>query len=145
MPEINQQQRDYLGKGLAFPLQINVQANLRLSADISNIEESIRIILGTKLGERVYRPDFGSRLDELVFAPMNTETLLLIRLYVEEALERWEPRIDLDRVVVEVAASLLNPISGSEQGRLNIIIQYRPKNAHGYRSLVYPFYLQSPR
>ncbi|MEC4806330.1 MAG: GPW/gp25 family protein [Jaaginema sp. PMC 1079.18] len=144
MADIERQQREHIGKGVAFPLQINVQANLRLSADITNIEESIRIILGTKLGERVYRPDFGSRLDELVFAPMNTETLLLIRLYVEEALVRWEPRILLDRVAVEVAA-LANPISGPEQGRLNINIQYHPKDSHDYRSLVYPFYLQSPR
>lgn len=144
MADIERQQREHIGKGVAFPVQVNVQANLRLSADITNIEESIRIILGTKLGERVYRPDFGSRLDELVFAPMNTETLLLIRLYVEEALVRWEPRILLDRIAVEVAA-LANPISGLEQGRLNINIEYHPKDTHEYRSLVYPFYLQSPR
>ncbi|MTJ08125.1 MULTISPECIES: GPW/gp25 family protein [unclassified Anabaena] len=143
MPEVtNEQHHDYIGKGFSFPLRVNVQSNLLLSGNTHNIEESIRIILGTKLGERVYRPDFGSRLDELVFAPMNTETLLLIRLYVTEALERWEPRIILNNVYVEVASSMLTKKSDPNQGKLNIIIQYTPKNYHDSKSLVYQFALQ---
>lgn len=130
------QQKKIIGSGLSFPLSVNLQANLQLSSELQNIDESIKIILGTKLGERKYRPTFGSRLDELVFAPMNTETLLLIRLYVTEALEKWEPRIDLLGVFVEV-------VSPSDQGRLNVMIQYRPKGYSQTRNLVYPFYLQS--
>ena len=145
MPEItNEKQQGYIGTGLAFPLTVNLQASVQLSSDTQNIDESIRIILSTKLGERKYRPDFGSRLDELVFAPMNTETLLLIRLYVQEALERWEPRIILDGVYVEVATSNFTQKPEPELGRLNIMIQYHPKGSHDARSLVYPFYLQLP-
>lgn len=123
----------HLGSGLTFPLRINLQGSPQLSSEIRNIEESIGIILGTKIGERVYRPDFGCRLSDLVFAPMNTETLLLIRVYVEEALKMWEPRIELDGVFTE---------PDQNGGRVNIIIQYHPKDAHDSRSLVYPFYLQ---
>ena len=133
MPEAsnNPNSREYLGTGLSFPLRSNLQGNLQLSTTDRNIEESIRIILGTKLGERVYRPNFGSRLSELVFEPMNVQTLLLIRLYVQEALEMWEPRIILDGVYTE-------PDPG---GKVKIIIEYHPKNTHDSRSLVYPFYL----
>jgi len=129
----NNQPRSYLGRGLSFPLRGNLQGSLQLSADIQNIEESIGLILGTKVGERVYRPNFGSRLSELAFAPMNTQTLLLIRVYVEEALKMWEPRIVLDGVYTEP-----DPI----RGRVNIMIEYHPKDSHDTRSLVYPFYLQ---
>jgi len=129
----NNQPRSYLGRGLSFPLRGNLQGSLQLSADIRNIEESIGLILGTKVGERVYRQNFGSRLSELAFAPMNTQTLLLIRVYVEEALKMWEPRIILDGVYTEP-----DPI----RGRVNIIIEYHPKDSHDSRSLVYPFYLQ---
>ena len=129
----NNQPRDYLGRGLSFPLRGNLQGSLQLSADIRNIEEAIALILGTKVGERVYRPNFWSRLSELAFAPMNTQTLLLIRVYVEEALKMWEPRIVLDGVYTEP-----DPI----RGRVNIIIEYHPKDSHDTRSLVYPFYLQ---
>jgi phage baseplate assembly protein W len=135
MPEDNyyySPQKDYIGAGLGFPLQVNVQGGVQLSTGTPNIEESIVIILRTDLGERVYRPNFGSRLSELVFEPMNVQTLMLIRLYVEQALEMWEPRIILKEVRADP-----DPI----RGRVDIEIVYQPKNSLDTRSLVYPFYL----
>lgn len=126
------QQEDYIGAGLGFPIQVNVQGGIQLSTSTPNIEESIIIILRTDLGERVYRPNFGSRLSELVFEPMNVQTLMLIRLYVEEALEMWEPRIILKEVRADP-----DPV----RGRVDIEIVYQPKNSPDTRSLVYPFYL----
>jgi phage baseplate assembly protein W len=113
-------------------LRVNVQGSIPLSSEERNIEESIWIILRTDLGERVYRPNFGSRLSELVFAPMNTQTLLLIRLYVQEALEMWEPRIEIDEVRTDP-----DPV----RGRVDIIIQFHSKENYDSRSLVYPFYV----
>lgn len=124
---------NHLGTGWAFPLHVTLQGNIQLSWAEANIEESIGIILRTQLGERVYRPNFGSRLSELAFSPMNTETLMLIRLHVQEALEMWEPRIVLDGVRTET-----DPV----QGRVDIILEYHPKGSYDARSLVYPFYLQ---
>ena len=135
MPEDNYYyppQENYIGAGLGFPLQVNVQGGIQLSTGTPNIEESIVIILRTDLGERVYRPNFGSRLSELVFEPMNVQTLMLIRLYVEQALEMWEPRIILKEVRADP-----DPI----RGRVDIEIVYQPKNSLDTRSLVYPFYL----
>jgi uncharacterized protein len=126
---------DYIGQGIGFPLRTNVQGAISLTRDDCNLEDSIGIILRTSLGERVYRPDFGCRLSELVFAPLNTETLLLIRLYVEEALEAWEPRIILDSVETDP-----DPTSG----RVDITIRYTPKETYDLRSMVYPFFLTSP-
>lgn len=123
---------DLIGSGFASPLQINVQGGIQLSSKTSNIEESIYIILRTGLGERVYRPSFGSRLSELVFEPLNLQTLLQIRLYVEEALEMWEPRITLKGIQTEP-----DPI----RGKVNITIFYQPKGSYDSRSFVYPFYL----
>ena len=128
---------NYIGSGVSFPLDLNVQSKLKLSKDNDNVRESIKLILGTSLGERAYRPDFGSRLSELVFEPLNLDTLLKLRLYVREALERWEPRIILEAVTAEP-----DPISG----KVTLTIQYRLKNNAGQydtRNLVYPFYLES--
>lgn len=128
------QQRDYLGTGWAFPLRLSVQGGIQLSTEEQKIKESIWIILRTGLGERVYRPDFGSRLAELAFAPMNSETLMLIRLHVLEALEVWEPRITIDEVQTDP-----DPVRGS----VDIIINYRLKDGPDLYSFVYPFYLVS--
>ncbi|MBE7385034.1 MAG: GPW/gp25 family protein [Leptolyngbya sp. SIO1E4] len=124
-----------IGQGISFPTRVNVQGGLKLSGSATSIEESIYLILRTNIGERVYRPDFGSRLSEVVFAPLNTQTLLLIRLYVEEALKLWEPRITLDEIRTDP-----DPV----QGRVDIVITYFPKDSSDRRSLVYPFYLLPP-
>lgn len=128
-----QLRRPYLGQGLRFPLQINPQGTLDLSPEEQNIRESIYIILLTQWGERVYRPDFGCRLSELAFAPINSQTLMLMRIYVEEALELWEPRIIVDEVVTD---------PNLPQGRVDITIKYRLQTTSDRRNLVFPFYLQ---
>ncbi|MEH2306469.1 GPW/gp25 family protein [Nostoc sp.] len=127
-------ERAYLGTGWAYPLHLNVQGGIQLSREDQKVKESIWIILRTGVGERVYRPTFGSRLSELAFAPLNSDTLLRIRLYVLEALEVWEPRITIDEVVTDP-----DPV----RGRVDIIINYRLKDGPDIYSFVYPYYLVS--
>ncbi len=110
-----------------------MQGGIQLSSEAQKVKESIWLILRTGLGERVYRPNFGSRLAELAFAPMNTETLIRIRLHVLEALETWEPRIIIDEVRTDP-----DPV----RGRVDII-NYRLKDFPDIHSFVYPFYLLS--
>jgi uncharacterized protein len=128
--------REHLGTSLAFPLRIGPQGSIQLSSAEPNIEESIRIILRTEPGERVYRPDFGCRLSELAFASLNTRTLLQIRMYVREALEQWEPRIDIEEITTDP-----DPI----RGKIDIVVGYKVKESYDYRSLVYPFYLSATK
>ena len=129
----NESSDRYLGAGLSFPLQTNVQGGLELSAEAQKVKESIWLILRTDLGERVYRPDFGCRLSELAFAPLNNDTLLRIRLYVLEALQIWEPRIEVDEVLTDPDTA----------GRVDIVVNYRLKSRPDPYSFVYPFYLVS--
>jgi uncharacterized protein len=124
---------DILGRGFAFPLQINTVGGIRESMLAQKVEESILIILGTQHGERVMRPTFGCNLRSLVFAPNNAATASLARFYVEEGLTTWEPRIVLDEVRAE---------NDNRNGRLLISIDYRIKSTYESRNLVYPFYLQ---
>ncbi|MBE9257065.1 GPW/gp25 family protein [Dolichospermum sp. LEGE 00246] len=125
-------QREYLGTGWGFPLQLNLQGGIQLSSEAQKVKQSIWIILRTGIGERVYRPNFGSRLSELAFAPLNTDTLLRIRIYVLEALEVWESRIIVDEVLTEP-----DPV----RGKVDIMINYRLKDYADIHSFVYPFYL----
>ncbi len=124
---------DIIGRGWAFPPDIDAQGGLALTSERSEIEQAILIILTTSLGQRVMRPEFGCRLQELVFAPNDNQTAAQARRFVEEALGRWEPRIEL--VNVEARP---DPDDGS---RLLIEIAYEVKATHDQRSLVHPFYL----
>lgn len=124
---------DIIGRGWAFPLGLDDRNQMAMAHGDAEIRQAIYIILTTSPGERVMRPDFGSQLHELVFAPANSQTAALAERYATEALERWEPRIEL----VEVTATP-NP---GDLGVLLIEVAYRIKGEYDVRSLVYPFYL----
>jgi len=99
----------------------------------AELNQAIQIILMTAPGQRVMRPTFGCRLNELLFAPNDSNTAGLARRYVEEALGMWEPRIR----VLSVAA-----YPDPDRGHcLMIRIEYEIKATHDKRSLVHPFYL----
>lgn len=70
---------------------------------IDHLRQSIRDILTTPIGSRVMRREYGSRLFRLVDAPMNRSTLLEIYAAAIEAIERWEPRFRVTKVVASSA------------------------------------------
>ncbi len=133
----NNGNNDVIGTGWSFPLHPDNRGGIALSRHEVDIEESIRIILGTAKGERRMRPNFGSDLHRLTFAPNNATTWGLAAHYVEEALGWWEPRIEVIGVNPEP--------SPEDPSRLNINIEYRIKASHDARAIVYPFYLLAGR
>lgn len=129
---IEQASENFLGQGWVFPVLPDDSGQI-LVRDEADIRQAIRIILGTAQGERVMRPDFGAGLQPLVFEPINTSTMTLVKHRVEEALIAWEPRID--KITVRVTADQLT-------GRLLIEIDYRVRSTNTFYNLVYPFYLR---
>src|SRR5687768_15296631 len=91
--------KDFLGSGWKFPPRLDQRGRIDLVHHEADIEEAIRIILMTNKGERQMRPEFGSELFRLQFAPNDGGTAGLARRYVQEALARWEPRIQVKEVI----------------------------------------------
>jgi len=127
--------RTFLGNGLSFPLRMNGRGEILLVSGNEDIEQSIRIILGTRPGERVMRPTFGCRAYELMFDPRSATTISLLQEYVFDALRMWEPRIDV--LSVDVTAE------DAHDGALLVEIEYEIKATHDTRSIVYPFYIEA--
>ncbi|MBT3219002.1 MAG: GPW/gp25 family protein [Proteobacteria bacterium] len=91
--------KDFLGRGWKFPFGFNgASGGVQTSEFEENIKESVTIILGTRPGERQMLPQFGCRIHELMFAPNTRATATLIARHVRDALERWEPRIEVIKV-----------------------------------------------
>ena len=122
---------DFIGSGWGFPATISRGGSVRLVSGPDELDAAIRMILSTMPGERVMRPDFGCAVWNLVFAPLTAGTLGLIEQAVREALERWEPRIVLDRV---------EAVADQELGKVLIEIDYRVRATNDPRNLVFPFY-----
>ncbi|HEU0031277.1 MAG TPA: GPW/gp25 family protein [Kofleriaceae bacterium] len=128
-------ERDFLGKGLRFPVSVNLNGGVSSSAFEENVRQSIFIILGTAPGERIRRPDFGCRIHDLMFAPNNEMTAAIAEEYCEEAIYKYEPRVD--KVICRAMPNADQP------NRLDIRIEYVIAGKHEKRSLVYPFYLRN--
>jgi phage baseplate assembly protein W len=129
----NPDSREFLGRGLAFPLRVNARGEIALVSGERDIEESIRVILGTRPGERVMRPGFGCRAHELLFEPRNASTETLMQQYVSDALRMWEPRITVQWVDVL--------IDENQDGAILVEVYYTIEETHDERSIVYPFFL----
>lgn len=126
--------KSFLGRGFTFPLATDAAGGIRMSQFEQNIEECIRIVLGTAPGERLYRPLFGCRIHDLVFAPNNAHTRNLMTFYARESLLKWEPRIR----DIEVEAL-------HDTGKPNTVelqISYAVRATNTTYNLVYPFFLR---
>lgn len=127
-------EREFLGKGLRFPVSVNLNGGVSSSALEENVRQCIFIILGTAPGERLMRPDFGCRIHDLMFAPNNDITAARAEVYCEEAIYKFEPRVE--KVTCTAAP---NP---DEPNRLDLRLEYVIAGKHDKRNLVYPFYLR---
>lgn len=83
-------------KGIGLPTIEDPYPNIKEEREL--ISDSIITILMTKLGQRLFVPDFGSRLWEVLFEPNTTVTQIMAERYVKEALSNWEPRVEVLRV-----------------------------------------------
>jgi uncharacterized protein len=123
---------DFIGRGVMFPMRVDQSGSIALSSP-DDLHSSIRMVLSTAPGERVMRPRFGCAIWDLLFEPINANTMGLMAVAVRQALGQWEPRIDVDNVVVTP--------DDADKGRVSIDISYRVRTTNDKRNLVYPFYV----
>ncbi|MGA3154622.1 MAG: GPW/gp25 family protein [Streptosporangiaceae bacterium] len=123
---------DFTGRGWAFPLRLDSAGSFVLSGGEQEIEEAIRLILGTCYGERPQRPEYGCGIHDLVFDTVNAALAGKVAAQVRASLTRWEPRIE----IAEVSAT---PVHGQPHV-LGITIAYRIRATNDRRNLVFPFY-----
>lgn len=123
---------DFIGRGWAFPPHVNRRGGIAMVSGTEDIEQAMRIILLTAPGERVMRPEFGCRIWDYVFHTLDANTIGQMTAAVREALERWEPRADIEQITIEP--------SPTDPARASIEVAYRVKETNDRRNLVVPFY-----
>ena len=124
-----------VGRGIDFPFRygdFDSVGTIQTSTAGERIKDSIHVILATRIGERLFNPEFGSRLPDLVFEPNDEILQRLLVYYTYEALQRWERRIEVDNVY------LINNLD-EDKNRIGVSITYRILNSHIRGSYVYPF------
>lgn len=69
---------------------------------LAHLQQSISDILQTPYGTRVMRRDYGSLLPYLIDQPFNPATRLRLFAATATALMRWEPRVQVSRVTMQL-------------------------------------------
>lgn len=95
--------------------QFNPQKSALLT-DIASVYQSIANILNTRVGERLFNPEFGSDLERLLFEPIDEETSLMLRHVLIQVIEKWDNRVDIDN-----ARTVIEPLPDENMYRVQIV------------------------
>ena len=90
----------FVGRGFAFPMGVGTDGGIRLTRGPEDLDASMRVILSTAPGERLMRPQFGCQIWDLLFEPVNFNTLGLMEVATREAIAQWEPRVEVEDIRV---------------------------------------------
>ena len=127
-------EQSFLGTGWGFPPAFGRGgATVVMVSDNQDIEQSLQILLATRLGERVMQDTYGCDLHDMVFEEMDQVLVNNMTRTVSDAILFHEPRIVLDSLDVSESASI--------QGLLLISIGYTVRKTNSRFNMVYPFYL----
>jgi phage baseplate assembly protein W len=124
---------DILGRGWPFPITPGPLGRLSFLGGPDKIRQSIWLILSTAPGERQMLPEFGCGIHDLVFQVNSAALRGLVQGKVQDALTRWESRIDVLDVRVETPTEPRN--------YLLIRIDYRVRTSNAFYNLVYPLFI----
>jgi phage baseplate assembly protein W len=97
-----------------FPFHFDSRGRTATVSDDEHIRDMVEQLLFTNPGERVNRPDFGSGVLQLVFAPNSPELAAALQFTIQAALQRWLGDL-IELQVLEVS---------SEDAMLQIVVQY---------------------
>lgn len=126
--------KNFIGTGWKFPVEFNSsEGSAVMISGEEDIENSLRVLFETRMGERVMQPDFGSGLDSFLFDQVTRSTITYMQSVVSNAILFHEPRIVLNEVIIEVNAG--------DPARLDIQVDYTVSATNNRYNYVYPFYL----
>jgi|TARA_B110000495_G_C22702191_1_gene413330 phage baseplate assembly protein W len=127
--------KSFLGTGWSFPPSFNKHTkSVDMVSDEIDISQSLKIILFTDLGSRIMRPDFGSDVKNYTFESINKGSIARLSDVVEGAINRHEPRIDLEKVDIDH--------SNAVDGKLLIQLTFMIKSVNVRTNAVFPFYIK---
>jgi len=119
-----------LGSGLRFPFRFSEATGApEVSYGKEHVMEGMRQILGTRIGGRIIRRDFGSGITSGLMKP---DTMINVTLssQIRSALARWEKRIQVTELVMT---------ADREKGRLDVDIKFLIFKTHQAGNLVWPY------
>ncbi|MEO8712428.1 MAG: GPW/gp25 family protein [Parafilimonas sp.] len=123
----------FLGTGWQFPIQFSKATNTaEMLSDEDDIQNSLQVLLSTRIGERIMQPAYGCNMDVLIFESINESLITYVKDLVFTAIYYYESRISPDNLTIETTA---------EEGMILVNVAYTIRSTNSRQNLVFPFYL----
>lgn len=124
----------FLGRGWGFPPTFLKDSNsVVMSENETDIKQSLEILIGTALGERVMRPDYGSNMESYVFEPLDNTLKTLLESNIRDAILLHESRIVAEKITLD---------EDIPNGRIDITVEFFIPTVNTRTNFVYPFYIR---
>lgn len=123
----------FLGRGWGFPPTFTKGVGVEMLNGEDDIQSSLKILLSTRIGERIMEPEFGCNTDNMIFEIMNTGFQTFMQKLIKEAILLYEPRIDLKNVDLIM--------QNETNGLLLISVDYVVRTTNSRSNIVFPFYV----
>jgi phage baseplate assembly protein W len=125
----------FLGTGWKFPIQFtkaSAESGVAMLSDEDDIQNSLQVLLSTRVGERIMQPNYGCNMDVLLFETINESLITYVKDLVFTAIYYYESRINPDNLTIEATA---------EEGTILVNVAYTIRSTNSRQNLVFPFYL----
>jgi len=130
---MSQEDIAFLGTGWSFPPEFRRGTDdTSMSSGEKDIEESLKILLSTQLGERIMIPEYGCDLTDLIFSPLDLTLKTFVSDLIRTAILYHEPRINVEKINIDT----INEI----EGELVLEVDYVIRATNSRRNIVFPFY-----
>jgi phage baseplate assembly protein W len=126
--------KSFLGTGWAFPptFQKESAAVVQMASGEKDIEQSLEILMGTVLGERIMLPDFGSDLQAYLFKSISNSEVHFLKELIRTAIVNYESRIILEDIQIDTTKY--------QEGIISIGLNYTVETTNTRFNLVFPYY-----
>ncbi|HKJ40509.1 MAG TPA: GPW/gp25 family protein [Sunxiuqinia sp.] len=132
---MKEKDNSFLGTGWAFPPAFNYDmGTTEVVQDEEDIQQSLRIILGTIPGERVMFPSFGCAIRKFVFETDDPTYMSMLKDAIYDAILFNEPRVKVEKIDIEN--------DRREEGLIHIHVLYTVIITNTRSNMVFPFYFK---
>jgi uncharacterized protein len=122
----------FLGRGWSFPPRFDGRrGKLEMVELEEDVRESLFVIFSTRLGERLTNPEFGCRVHDLVWRPIDEATIYLIKEAVRNAVINFESRIQIEEIHVD---------TDEREGTIFVHLDYTVTKVNVRSNIVFPYY-----
>lgn len=130
---MDKEYKSFKGTGWKFPVEFNKHTVEMLTGD-QDIANSLDVLFATNVGERIMHPNYGTALFSFVFMPVTKSMLTYMQAIINDEILFNEARIRVNEIIIEPAIS--------ENGRLDITVEYTVNATNNRYNYVYPFYMK---